>query len=90
MYVWLGHFAAWGWGQQEESEGGEGEQTPYGLEELEFLAHVQDADPEQWKVERWHRSYWFCSAADAQRSAHGYEDKNSFAVVLGLTQLFRI
>ncbi len=54
-----------------------GKQTPYGLEELEFLANLQDADPEHWKVEPWHRSDWFCSAADVQRSAHGYEDKNS-------------
>lgn len=50
---------------------------PYGLEELEFLARLQNADPEHWKVEHWHRSDWFCSAADVQRSAHGYEDKNS-------------
>lgn len=62
------------WGQ---GGGGEEKQTPYGLEELEFLALLQDADPQHWKVENWHRSDWCCSAADVQRSAHGYEDKNS-------------
>lgn len=36
--------------------GGEEKQTPYGLEKLDFLAHLQDADPEHWKVEHWHRS----------------------------------
>lgn len=36
--------------------GGEEKQTPYGREKLDFLAHLQDADPERWKVEHWHRS----------------------------------
>lgn len=61
----------------EEYGGGEEKRTPYGLKKPEFLAHLQDADPEHWKVERWHRSDWFCSAADVQPSLHGREDKNS-------------
>lgn len=47
MYVRMGQVAALEDGVQEEkSGGGEEKQTPYGLEELEFLAHLQDADPE--------------------------------------------
>lgn len=34
------------WVQEGGSGGGEEKQTPYGLEELEFLAQLQDADPE--------------------------------------------
>lgn len=32
--------------QEGKSGVGEEKQTPYGLEELDFLAHLQDADPE--------------------------------------------
>ncbi len=47
MYKRLGQFAALEERVQEgQSGGGEENQTPYGLEELEFLADLQDADPE--------------------------------------------
>lgn len=47
MFVRMGQVAALEEGVQEgKSGGGEGKQTPYGLEELEFLANLQDADPE--------------------------------------------
>lgn len=47
MYVRMGQVAALEERVQEgKSGGGEEKQTPYGLEELEFLAPLQDADPE--------------------------------------------
>lgn len=47
MYVRIGQAAALQERVQKgKSGGGEEKQTPYGLEELEFLAHLQDADPE--------------------------------------------
>lgn len=78
QYVRLGQVVA----VEERVQGGRGggckkTQTPYGLEELEFMAHLQYADPEHWKVGHWLQSDWFCSAADVQRGTHGYEDKNS-------------
>lgn len=48
MYVRRGQAAAPG-GEGaggEECGGGEEKRTPYGLKKTEFLAHLQDADPE--------------------------------------------
>lgn len=48
MYVRRGQAAAPGGGGAggEECGGGEEKRTPYGLKKPEFLAHLQDADPE--------------------------------------------
>lgn len=57
IYVRMGQGAALEERVQEGMSGGSVEkQTPYGLEELEFLASLQDADREHGKVEHWHRS----------------------------------
>jgi len=41
--------------QEGKGGGREESQTPCGLEEPEFLAHLRDADPEHGEVELWHR-----------------------------------
>lgn len=49
MYVRMGQVAALEEGCRRgrvEVQSGEEKQTPYGVEEQEFLAHLQDADPE--------------------------------------------